>query len=143
MVFDWNAEIRPVLDAVKEALDRNGHGFADGAEINAVLEREADDRATDVVLSKLRETGFIKGYRGGDGWSNCKLDEKGLQMVAGWPARPGDDTYEQLLAVLAQRIDSASTEDEKSKWIKLRDGFVGAGRDFAVDLLSNLASQGM
>lgn len=143
MTFDWNSEIRPVLDALKEALDRNGHGFADGAEINSVLERDPDDRATDIALSKLRETGFIRGYRGSDEWSNCTLDEKGLQIVAGWPARPGDDTYEQLLAVLAQRIDSATTEEEKSKWIKLRDGFLDAGRDFAIDLLSNLASQGM
>jgi hypothetical protein len=143
MTFDWNAEIRPVLDAVKEALDRNGHGFTTGVEINLVLGRETNDRATDVALSKLRETAFIKGYRGSDGWSNCTLGEKGLQMVAGWPARPGDDTYEQLLFVLAQRIDSATTEEEKSKWIKLRDGFLDAGRDFAIDLLSNLASQGM
>jgi hypothetical protein len=143
MVFDWNAEIRPVLDAVKEAIDRNGYGYAEGDEINAVLGRAADDQSTDLALSKLRDAGFIDGYREAEGWSNCTLAEKGLQTVAGWPTRPGDDTYELLLAVLAQRIESASTEEEKSKWLKLRDGFVSAGRDFAIDLLSNVATQGM
>jgi hypothetical protein len=143
MVFDWNAEIRPVLDALKEAIDRNGFGYAESAEINSVLGREGDGRATDLALSKLRETGFINGYRGAEGWSNCTLAEKGLQTVAGWPARPGDDTYELLLASLAERIEAAPTEEERSKWIKLRDGFASAGRDFAIDLLSNLATQGM
>lgn len=143
MVFDWNAEIRPVLDALKEAIDRNGFGYAESAEINSALGRDADDRATDLALSKLRDAGFIEGYREAEGWSNCTLAEKGLQTVAGWPVRPGDDTYELLLAILAQRIESASTEEEKSKWIKLRDGFVSAGRDFAIDLLSNVATQGI
>jgi hypothetical protein len=143
MVFDWNAEIRPVLDAMKEAIDSNEFGYAESDEINAVLGRSADDQSTDLALSKLRDAGFIEGYRGAEGWSNCTLAEKGLQTVAGWPTRPGDDTYELLLAVLAQRIESAPTEEEKSKWIKLRDGFLSAGRDLAVDLLSNIATQGM
>lgn len=142
MVFDWNAEIRPVLDALKQAIDLNGFGYAESTEINSVLGREADDRATDLALLKLRDTGFIDGYRGAEGWSDCTLVEKGLQTVAGWPARPGDDTYELILATLGQRIESAPTEEEKSKWIKLRDGFASAGRDFAIDLLSNVATQG-
>jgi hypothetical protein len=143
VVFDWNSEIRPVLDAVKEAIDRSGFGYVESDEINAVLGRAADDPATDRALSKLRDTGFIEGYREAEGWSNCTLAEKGLQTVAGWPVRPGDDTYDLLLAALAQRIESAPTEEEKSKWIKLRDGFAGAGRDFAIELLSNIATQGM
>jgi hypothetical protein len=143
VVFDWNSEIRPVLDAVKEAIDRNGFGYVESDEINAVLGRSADDRATDLVLSKVRDAGFIEGYRGAEGWSNCTLAEKGLQAVAGWPVRPGDDPYDLLLATLAQRIEMAPTDEEKSKWIKLRDGFVSAGRDFAIDLLSNAATQGM
>lgn len=143
MVFDWNAEIRPVLDAVREAIDKNGFGYADSGEINAVLGRPANDRSTDLALSKLREAGFIDGYREAEGWSDCTLIEKGLQTVAGWPVRPGDDTYDLLLAILAQRIESAPTEEEKSKWTKLRDGFVSAGRDFAIDLLSNVATQDM
>lgn len=143
MIFDWNSDIRPVLDAVKEAIDRGGIGYAEGGEINSVLGREADNRATDLALSKLRDAGFIDGYRGAEGWSNCTLVEKGLQTVAGWPARPGDDTYDLLLAILEQRIESAPTEEEKSKWVKLRDGFASAGRDFAIDLLGNLATQGV
>jgi hypothetical protein len=76
MVFDWNAEIRPVLDAVKQAIDSNGYGYAESDEINAVLGRAADDQATDLALSKLRDAGFIDGYRGAEGWSNCTLVEK-------------------------------------------------------------------
>jgi hypothetical protein len=112
---------------VTEAIDSNGYGYAESDEINAVLGRSADDQSTDLALSKLRDAGFIEGYRGAEGWSNCTLAEKGLQTVAGWPTRPGDDTYELRLAVLAQRIESAPTEEEP-KWIKLRDGFAGAGR---------------
>ncbi|MBS1878618.1 MAG: hypothetical protein JST31_03800 [Actinobacteria bacterium] len=141
MSFDWNTEIRPVLDALNAAIDVNGTGYADSGEINSMLGRDTEDRATDRALTKLRDAGFIKGYRGAEGWSNCTLEEKGLQIVAGWPTRPGDDTYDQLLAILEQRIESASTNEEKSKWVKLRDGFASAGRDFAIDLLSNLAAQ--
>lgn len=143
MVYDWNSDIRPILSAVKEAIDKTGFGHVEGSEINAVLGREPNDRATDLALSKLREAGFIEGYRGAEEWSNCTLAEKGLQAVAGWPARPGDDTYELVLAILEQRIESASTDEEKSRWVKLRDGFADAGRDFAIDLLSNLAAQGI
>lgn len=107
MVFDWNAEIRPVLDALQEAIDSNDYGYVESDEINAVLGRAADDQSTDLALSKLRDAGLIVGYRGAEGWSNCTLAEKSLQTVAGWPVRPGDDTYELLLATLAQRIESA------------------------------------
>jgi len=143
VVFDWNTEIRPVLDAVKKAIDSNGYGYAESDEINAVLGRAAEDQATDLALSKLRGAGFIEGYRGAEGWSNCTLAEKGLQTVAGWPVRPGDDTYDLLLTTLAQRIEAAPTEEEKSKWVKLRNGLIGAGRDLVIDVLSNVATQGM
>jgi hypothetical protein len=143
VVFDWNTEIRPVLNAVKKAIDSNGYGYAESDEINAVLGRAADTQATDLSLSKLRDAGFIEGYRGADAWSNCTLAEKGLQTVAGWPVRPGDDTYDLLLTSLAQRIEAAPTQEEESKWIKLRDGLVSAGRDLVVDVLSNVATQGM
>ena len=141
--LDWQADIRPVLEALKEAIDRNRHGFAEGDEINVVLNREANDRAADLALSKLRGEGYIDGYRGAEGWSDCTLIDKGLQTVAGWPSRPGDDTYELLLAALAQRIEAAPNDEERSKWTKLRDGVGGVGREFVIEVLSNLATKGM
>jgi hypothetical protein len=141
--LDWQPDIRPVLEAVKRALDQNSHGYTEGKAINDVLGREANDPATDLALSKLKAEGFIDGYRESEGWSNCTLIGEGLRVVAGWPARPGDDTYELLLAVLADRVERASTEEERSKWAKLREGVASAGRDLVIDVLGSIATQSL
>jgi hypothetical protein len=141
--LDWQPDVRPVLEAVKRALDQGGHGYVEGSEINDALGRAPNDPATDLALSKLKAEGMIDGYRESEGWSNCTLVGDGLRIVAGWPTRPGDDTYELLLSVLAERAEAALTAEEKSKWLKLREGITSAGRDLVVDVLGSIATQNL
>lgn len=45
------------------------------------------------------------------------------------------DPYENLVAALDQRIDASATEEDKSRWRRIRESIVGAGRDLVVDVL--------
>jgi hypothetical protein len=49
----------------------------------------------------------------------------------------------QLLANIDQQIQEAGSDDERSRWQRLRDAVVGIGRDVAVEVLSATAQAGM
>lgn len=95
-------------------------------------------------LTYLRNAGYFENaYRAGVGeWVNISLGEKALQLLAGWP-RPGDDTYDRLLAILEQRIAEAPGAVEKSRAEKLRDALASAGRDLVIDVMGNTATKGI
>jgi len=76
-------------------------------QINAVLGRAAGDLATSRTLERLSRAGYLADeltVEQVDGPLSCRLSEKGLQQVAGWPGASGRDLASQLLALIDSRI---------------------------------------
>jgi hypothetical protein len=115
--------------------------------INQRLGRDADDERTGRALKALVEAGYLREMLSGSDqtpWPTwVAVTEKGLQVTAGWPTGAADAAMTQLLADIDKHIDEASSEDERSRWQRLRDAVAGIGRDVAVEVLSAAAQAGM
>jgi hypothetical protein len=97
------------------------------------------------IMLALRDAGYVEGQ-----WAMqsslpllFKLTEKAYQVVAGWPAKPGEDTYRELLAVLEQKIEESDSPDERDRLRKLRDGVYEVGREVLVEVLAKAATGGL
>ncbi|HEX6664232.1 MAG TPA: hypothetical protein VF025_11200 [Gaiellaceae bacterium] len=66
-----------------------------------------------------------------------------MQITAGWPSGAPDAAYARLLALIDEHIEEAASDEERTKWERLRDAVVGVGRDFAVGVLSAAAQTGL
>lgn len=66
--------------------------------------------------------------------------KKGLQVTAGWPSGSGEVALERLLALIENRIAESATDEERTRWVRLRDGITGVGRDAVAETLGALAS---
>jgi hypothetical protein len=100
-----------------------------------------DDPQLGRVVYELAQTGYLEATIETDQMLAprfFRLTERGLQVAAGWPTEAGIDLLVRLLALIDARIESAGSEEERSKWQRLRDGVVGVGRDVAAAVLSAL-----
>lgn len=142
--FDWQERVLPVLEAV-------GHAYSGAtpdlgvslAMVNAQLGRNSDDASTAAVLEELVRTGYLDETLGGEqlpGPEWCRLTEKGLQVTAGWPSASGEVALARLLAIIDERIDDATDDEERSKWENFRDGVLGVGRDVMVGVMTTAAN---
>ena len=146
MSWDWDTEVRPVLDAVYRAI-RNHPKPEFGVsqeDVNDELGREATDMATAFALDNLVSAGFLtermKRIDQQTGPGTVELTEKALRIVAGWPSTPTDALYASLVAEINAQIEIADAE-EKSKLERFRDFAVGAGRDVIVAVLTQQAQK--
>jgi hypothetical protein len=142
--YDWETDVLPVLQAfctASESADTH-LGVGDNT-VNEVLGREAGDVRTDRVLTMLVRSGYLEVTVQGMGNRYCQITEKGLQITAGWPSGSADAAYTRLLALIDEHVEGAASDDERSKWQRLRDAVVGVGRDVAVDVLSAAAQTGL
>jgi hypothetical protein len=142
--YGWETEVLPVLEAFYTASGSADAdlGVSDNA-VNEVLGREPGDARTDRVVTMLVSTGYLDTTVRSMGFRYCRITEKGLQITAGWPSGAADAAYTRLLTLIDKHVEEAATDEERSKWERLRDGVVGVGRDVAVDVLSAVAQTGL
>jgi DNA-binding PadR family transcriptional regulator len=137
----WENDLLPVLEAVYRAATKGNPFGVEQKQVIAELGRPDDDPRTDRLLYELERTGYIEATMATDGqWGPliCRLTEKGYQQVAGWPGRVDDSTFALLIRALDERIECAETEEERSKWVRLRDAALGVGRDLFVDVMGKV-----
>lgn len=146
--LQWQA-VRPVLVAACEAYERADFGVT-SRDVSGILGRDAADRDTVVVLSFLRDEGFLDGENSIDQMSGeIILDtivpkEKGLQQVRAWPmAGTGDEAMAKLLAILEQRIAETEDEEERTRLQRFRDAGEDVGKDVLASVLSKMATGGI
>lgn len=142
--YDWETEALPVLQAVYTA---SASAEADlgvsETTINEALGREPGDALTEGILTMLIRGDFLDTSVQTMGSRFCQITEKGLQITAGWPSGAADAAYTRLLALIDEHVEEAASDEERSKWQRLRDAVVGVGRDVAVDVLSAAAETGL
>jgi len=142
--LDWDSRVLPVLEAVARAYSRAPSDL--GVSLEGVAEElgyKTDTYNLSLVLDELVRAGYLEETMGveqlpGPAW--CRLREKGLQVTAGWPSASGETAFERLLAIVDERIRSADSDEERSKWERLRDGVAGVGRDVLVGVLTTAAN---
>lgn len=137
--LDWNSDVRPVLEAlyaVQSTLDATAYGVSQ-EQLNQHLGRSVDDSRTDRVLADLAQAGYLAEVLENDqriGPIFCRLSEKALQEVAGWP-RPGGSPVEAFLAALDDKLADPELSEEQRGWLlKMRD----AAGNMSQSVISNL-----
>jgi len=143
--LDWEADVRPVLVAVKDVLDATDD-LIRGADLESVHtalgDRAVSEGVTHAALEELRRTDYIEGRVG---FGNppvmffIKLTEKGRQEVAGWPVAPGADFGAKLLDELERRIADAGNEEERTRLQRLRDAVADVGKSVITSILTDMA----
>jgi hypothetical protein len=85
----------------------------------------------DRSVRRLRDNGYLTAnfYGGGD-LDISTITGNGLTAAGAWPSP--ETLADRLLAAVEAGMANASTEDERSRWRKLRDGLASAGRDVVV-----------
>jgi hypothetical protein len=71
------------------------------------------------------------------------LERTAFEGMTGWPSGAPDAAYARLLALIDEHVEGAASDEERSRWQRLRDAVVGVGRDVAVDVLSAAAQTGL
>lgn len=123
----WVSRALPVLTSIV------GHYESDGA---ANSEQVVDDTGlSDSIVDRsgreLRDAGFVELYfEGGGGFFVMAVTEKGRREVGAWPSP--ESLTDQIFAAVEERVEHADTDEERGRWLKIRDGLFGAGRDFMI-----------
>jgi hypothetical protein len=138
--LDWATRVLPALQAhargYTRALSPMGVRTED---VVSELGPGADAHMVALTLDELVRAGYIEETLGADqlpgpAWS--RPTEKGLQVTAGWPSASGEVAFDRLLTVIEERITTAATPEERSKWERLRDVVLETGRDVFVGVLT-------
>jgi hypothetical protein len=96
------------------------------AEDTGLTETEVDRS-----VRRLRDNGYLTAnfYGGGD-LDISTITGLGLTASGAWPSP--ETLADRLIAAVEQGLANATTDDERSRWRKLRDGLASAGRDVVV-----------
>lgn len=127
-----------MLDATYELLNERPDGSVSDDDVERLLPA-MEPVAVRQALQHLADQGYISAYRAfGGRIDSIQPREKGLQIAMGWPhpgaAKPED--AELLLRLLDQRIASASTEEERSRFKRLRDAAADTGQTMVSEILA-------
>jgi hypothetical protein len=67
------------------------------------------------------------------------VSERALRATGIWPDE--QSAADNLLWVLERKVEEASTAEERGRWVRIRDSFGAAGRDFAVEIAAAMAAR--
>jgi hypothetical protein len=149
MATIWERRELPILKVIAD-FDSSGlrpdhHAIYDGLEDEdhtLVLE---EIMAGLVALAEAAEPPFIKvKFVGVDQEDlpvralDIRPTERGYRAVGAWPSA---DPYEQLMKLLAERIDAEEQPEIKGKLEQFRESVQGIGREVVVGVLTSLAKQ--
>jgi hypothetical protein len=129
-----SAGLWPDHQTVHEVLEDDGHDLVVD-DIMAGLAALADAGPPFIMANFIRVDQEVLPVRA----LNIRLTERGYRTVGAWPSA---DPYEQLMKLLAERIDAEEQPEIKGKLEQFRESVQGIGRDVVVGVLTSLAKQG-
>lgn len=134
----WADRDYPVLEWIVAQFD-TPDPEADDTTMTAALGISADDAAA--AVQNLERGRFLTNvtWAFDNGFAVGNITERALRETGVWPNN--EAIADQLLWFVQQKIDDATTPDERSRWEKLRGGLLGAGRDVLVDLAAAIAAR--
>jgi hypothetical protein len=130
-------QMEPVLRTAYRLLNESHDGKVEGAALADALGRDPDDSQLWFVLRKARKYGWLEvAFPSGRHLKFVRATEKGLTGFSGWP-RPGEMDVDAFVPVLTERIeDPATSDDDRSALVKVRDGLVEVGKSAATDIFT-------
>lgn len=131
----WNRDLPVLVEAVRH-FDRieqplDAETIAETLGIDTLDVMAAVRALEDGAL--LKPSGPGADARGG--WL-AGITPDARRATGAWPTP--ENTWDRLLAQVEERIEAATTEEEKTRWQRLRDGAAGVGRDLGVGVMTAL-----
>lgn len=120
----WDSRERPLLEAIARAEEEDRSINNDDLAVDTGLDRHAVDRG----LLALVEASYVGGIDAAAEevcyLLDIRLRERGRRAVDQWPSEnPG----EELLKLLAHRVEIAETAEERSRWQRVLEAARGLG----------------
>lgn len=136
----WRSRDLPVLRWIVEQFDDPSADFVDNHAIATALDISADEASA--AVANLERGGFVRAtWSFGAGCNVDNITERALRESGTWPDE--QSIADQLLWILEQKVEQATSSDERTKWSRVRDSIAGAGRDVAVELAAAILSKQM
>lgn len=131
----WNEREYVLLEAIAAA-EEQGSEPVSSATLAAATGLGSHELA--LGLRRLHDNGYIVGQDAttfGEEYDlmMIRLQGSGLRAVGQWPP---EDQYDAFLAVLDQRIEAASSDEERGRLERVRETALGVGRDVLTSVLS-------
>lgn len=135
----WTTRDYPVLEWIVGAFDNPDYTAVTDDAISDALNLSQDD--VYAAAKNLDRGGYLANvtWSFGKGFRIVDITERALRETGLWPN--DEAVADQLMWFLERKVETASTADERSRWTKIRDGFVGGGRDVAVELVAAIAAR--
>jgi hypothetical protein len=144
----WEIRDLPVL---KQLVEYDALGYRpDLDELYEVLLGDNEAWTPEEIMASLHalaeaDPPFIKADFGDVDQSSAsesayelRLTERGFRAAGAWPSA---DPYDQLMKLLAERINAEDEPEVKSKLVRFRESVQGIGREVLVGVLTSLARQ--
>lgn len=136
----WLNRDMPVLEAAVALLEESRVPVSD----SDIAARTGIDRQRVMKALEALEEDFLDV--GWDDRANLRVSgavasctSAARRATGQWPS--AESLAERAIAIVDERIENATDEGERSRWVKLRDGLAGAGRDLVVDVMGAVASR--
>jgi hypothetical protein len=136
----WYSRDLPVLQHIVDALDQGSDLVDDEAMAEALGITHEDAVA---AIENLERGGYVTdiSWTFGPNFSVTQVTERALRATGIWPNE--ETAGDQLLWILEQKVEAATTPEERTRWARIRDSVVGAGREFAIELGAAMAARTM
>lgn len=136
MQSTWLTREVPLLEAIGEAESEDVLTSSEWLAGRTGLTLRETNIALKALLTAIPPyiEAIDSGSAAGPDYLDVELAERGRRVVGAWP--PADGGVEALLALITERLDETTDEEEKSKLAKLRDGVQSVGKDVGTALLT-------
>ena len=127
----WDQRERPILEAIAQAEDDRRLINNDDIALATGLDRDTVDRG----LLGLVEADYVTGINAAAEelcyLLQVRLTERGRRAVGVWPSENAGD---ELLELLRERTEAATTDEERTRWQRLFDAAKGLGGKALTDV---------
>jgi hypothetical protein len=134
----WATRDYPVLEWIVAQFD-SGDPDVQNATVSAALDLSDEDAAA--AVRNLERGGYLTAINWffGDSFAVGDITERALRETGAWPS--SETVADQLMWFLEQKVQQTQDPEARGRWTRIRDGFAGAGRDFAVEIAAAMATR--
>jgi DNA-binding transcriptional ArsR family regulator len=131
----WHSRDFPVLREIAKQVEEYIPGMA-WPDIESVAEAlDMDMTTVDKAAAALRRAGLIDGVMSSNRMgpiTYTSVSPEARRLVGFWPSP--ETAADRLIAAIEAAIERTDDPVQKSRLRKIRDGFLGAGRDLTVSI---------
>lgn len=131
----WVTRDLPVLEVLTDHFATRPGSPLDDSDLRAAAQIDLEEAWA--AVHYLESSGYLRDvhwYGGMSGFTVVGVTERALREIGYWPS--SESAADHLLWVLEQKVDGASTPEERTRWSRVRDSVGGAGKDLAVELMA-------